>query len=80
MNIISDDFKPASVDTSQESQVEVGKGHHVTLTVPHVEVGRTSAPLGQYESSHNMGLVARKVFVVSNKPRQKPVSSATQTS
>ena len=41
MNIISDDFKPASVDTSQESQVEVGKGHHVTLTVPHVEVGRT---------------------------------------
>lgn len=31
------DFKPASVDTSQEAQVEVGEGHHVTLTVPHVE-------------------------------------------
>ena len=35
---IVDDFKPASVDTSQEAQVEVGEGHHVTLTVPHVEV------------------------------------------
>ncbi|KAL4222776.1 chromatin modification-related protein VID21 [Mactra antiquata] len=31
------DFKPASVDTSQEAQVEIGQGHHVTLTVPHVE-------------------------------------------
>ena len=26
------------MDTSKESQVEVGEGHHVTLTVPHVEV------------------------------------------
>lgn len=33
-----DDFQPASVDTSQEGTLEVGQGHHVTLTVPHVEV------------------------------------------
>ncbi|XP_053373050.1 ELL-associated factor 1-like isoform X2 [Mercenaria mercenaria] len=31
------DFKPASVDTTQEAQVDIGQGHHVTLTVPHVE-------------------------------------------
>lgn len=31
------DFKPASVDTSKEAQLEVGEGHHVTLSVPHVE-------------------------------------------
>lgn len=31
------DFKPASVDTSKEAMVEIGEGHHVTLTVPHVE-------------------------------------------
>jgi len=36
-----DDFKPASVDTSQEAKLEVGKGHHVTLSVPHVEVCNT---------------------------------------
>jgi ELL-associated factor len=31
------DFKPASVDTSKEASVEVGKGNQVTVTVPHVE-------------------------------------------
>ncbi|BFY97283.1 hypothetical protein BsWGS_00323 [Bradybaena similaris] len=31
------DFKPASVDTSKEACVEVGKGNVVTVTVPHVE-------------------------------------------
>lgn len=31
------DFKPASVDTTKEALVEIGQGHHVTLTVPHVE-------------------------------------------
>ncbi|XP_021370228.1 ELL-associated factor 1-like isoform X2 [Mizuhopecten yessoensis] len=31
------DFKPASVDTSRESLVEVGEGHQVSITVPHVE-------------------------------------------
>lgn len=36
------DFKPASVDTSQESLVEVGEGHQVTVTVPHVEGSGTT--------------------------------------
>ncbi|XP_005107163.1 ELL-associated factor 1 [Aplysia californica] len=36
------DFKPASVDTSQEACVEVGKGNQVTVTVPHVESSGTS--------------------------------------
>lgn len=31
------DFKPASVDTSQEGKVEIGEGHQVTVTVPHVQ-------------------------------------------
>lgn len=34
----TDDFKPASVDTSKEAKVEVGEGHQVTVTVPHVAV------------------------------------------
>lgn len=35
---VSDDFKPASVDTAQEAKLEVGDGHQVTVTVPHVQV------------------------------------------
>jgi len=35
------DFKPASVDTSQEAHVEVNKGQ-VTVTVPHVEESSTT--------------------------------------
>ncbi|XP_063422720.1 ELL-associated factor 1-like [Mytilus trossulus] len=31
------DFKPASVDTTQDSTVEVGEGHQITVSVPHVE-------------------------------------------
>ncbi|XP_052794451.1 ELL-associated factor 1-like [Mya arenaria] len=31
------DFKPASVDTSREANLEIGEGHHVTLTVPNVD-------------------------------------------
>lgn len=36
------DFKPASVDTSQEARLEVGEGHQVTVTVPHVQGAGTS--------------------------------------
>ncbi|XP_041366068.1 ELL-associated factor 2-like [Gigantopelta aegis] len=36
------DFKPASVDPSRESCVEVGEGHQVTVTVPHVQGSGTS--------------------------------------
>ncbi|KAK7478923.1 hypothetical protein BaRGS_00029790 [Batillaria attramentaria] len=36
------DFKPASVDTSQEGKVEIGEGHQVTVTVPHVQGAGTS--------------------------------------
>ncbi|KAK3092942.1 hypothetical protein FSP39_009148 [Pinctada imbricata] len=31
------DFKPASVDTTQEGTVEVGEGNQVTVRLPHVE-------------------------------------------
>ena len=40
---VSDDFKPASVDPSRESCVEVGEGNQVTVTVPHVEVSLVGA-------------------------------------
>lgn len=33
-----DDFKPASVDTSCEGELEVGKGEQVTITLPNIEV------------------------------------------
>jgi len=31
------DFKPASIDTSCEGELEVGKGEQVTITVPDIE-------------------------------------------
>ncbi|KAI0240302.1 hypothetical protein LSAT2_009012 [Lamellibrachia satsuma] len=36
------DFKPASVDTSQNSIVEIGQGNSVTVSVPHVEGAGTT--------------------------------------
>lgn len=33
-----DDFKPASIDTSCEGDLEVGKGEQVTITLPNIEV------------------------------------------
>ncbi|XP_015709517.1 ELL-associated factor 1 isoform X2 [Coturnix japonica] len=31
-----DDFKPASIDTSCEGEIQVGKGDDVTITLPHI--------------------------------------------
>ncbi|XP_074659560.1 uncharacterized protein LOC141912236 [Tubulanus polymorphus] len=36
------DFKPASVDTSQVAEIDVGSGNQVSVTVPHVEGSGTS--------------------------------------
>lgn len=36
------DFKPASVDTTKMAAVDVGEGHQVTVTVPHIEGSGTS--------------------------------------
>ncbi|XP_067649929.1 ELL-associated factor 1-like [Haliotis asinina] len=36
------DFKPASVDTAREAVFEVGDGHQVSVTVPHVQNSGTS--------------------------------------
>lgn len=33
-----DDFKPASIDTSCEGELQVGKGDEVTITLPHISV------------------------------------------
>jgi len=33
-----DDFKPASIDTTCEGDLEVGKGEQVTITLPNLEV------------------------------------------
>lgn len=33
-----DDFKPASIDTTCEGELEVGKGEQVTITLPNLEV------------------------------------------
>lgn len=33
-----DDFKPASIDTSCEGELQVGKGDEVTITLPHIAV------------------------------------------
>ncbi|XP_022303730.1 uncharacterized protein LOC111111195 [Crassostrea virginica] len=36
------DFMPASVDTTQQGIVDVGEGHQVTVSLPHVEGSGTS--------------------------------------
>jgi len=35
----ADDFKPASIDTSQPAVIDIEQGNKVKVTVPHVEVG-----------------------------------------
>lgn len=35
---VIDDFKPASIDTTCEGELEVGKGEQVTITLPNLEV------------------------------------------
>lgn len=37
--LVIDDFKPASIDTTCEGELEVGKGEQVTVTLPNLEVG-----------------------------------------
>lgn len=39
--IATDDFMPASVDTTQQGIVDVGEGNQVTVSLPHVEVNIT---------------------------------------
>nr|XP_009686262.1 PREDICTED: ELL-associated factor 1 [Struthio camelus australis] len=34
--VFGDDFKPASIDTSCEGELQVGKGDEVTITLPHI--------------------------------------------
>ena len=41
-SLFTDDFKPASIDTAREGDLEVGKGEQVTITLPNLEVGTTS--------------------------------------
>lgn len=36
--VFTDDFKPASIDTTCEGELEVGKGEQVTITLPNLEV------------------------------------------
>ncbi|XP_054712398.1 ELL-associated factor 1-like [Uloborus diversus] len=49
------DFMPASLDTSKRATVDIGEGHQVTVTVPHIEGSGT----------------ANTVFKGSKKPYQK---------
>lgn len=36
--VVTDDFKPASIDTTCEGELQVGKGDEVTITLPHIPV------------------------------------------
>jgi len=38
MMLIIDDFKPASIDTTQPAVIDIEQGNKVKVTVPHVEV------------------------------------------
>ena len=35
---LTDDFKPASVDTTRPAELVVGDTNEITVTVPHVQV------------------------------------------
>jgi len=39
MMLVTDDFKPASIDTTQPAVIDIEQGNKVKVTVPHVEVG-----------------------------------------
>lgn len=43
------DFKPASIDTACEGELEVGKGEQVTITLPHLE--GSAAPVTVFKGS-----------------------------
>ncbi|KAJ0070062.1 hypothetical protein NL108_000342, partial [Boleophthalmus pectinirostris] len=43
------DFKPASIDTTCEGELEVGKGEQVTITLPNLE--GSSAPVTVFKGS-----------------------------
>ncbi|KAI3355724.1 hypothetical protein L3Q82_004312 [Scortum barcoo] len=49
VSIESDDFKPASIDTTCEGDLEVGKGEQVTITLPNLE--GSSAPVTVFKGS-----------------------------
>ncbi|CAB1347067.1 unnamed protein product [Coregonus sp. 'balchen'] len=44
-----DDFKPASIDTACEGELEVGKGEQVTITLPNLE--GSTAPVTVFKGS-----------------------------
>lgn len=46
---VADDFKPASIDTSCEGELEVGKGEQVTITLPNIE--GSTAPVTVFKGS-----------------------------
>lgn len=48
--LLSDDFKPASVDVNKIANVEVGSNHQVTVTVPHL--GKTKFLANQIQVEH----------------------------
>jgi len=50
---IVDDFKPASVDTTQKSIVEIGQGNSVTVSVPHVEVRHSTLSMQDFLPVHS---------------------------
>jgi len=53
-----DDFKPASIDTACEGDLEVGKGEQVTITLPNIEVS------GMAEEWQAYGMVSFAVIAL----------------
>ncbi|XP_030882464.1 ELL-associated factor 2 [Leptonychotes weddellii] len=47
LSLFLDDFKPASIDTSCEGELEVGKGEQVTITLPNIEAVAGQQEQGQ---------------------------------
>ncbi|XP_023844822.1 ELL-associated factor 1 isoform X3 [Salvelinus sp. IW2-2015] len=45
------DFKPASIDTSCEGELQVGKGEEVTITLPHIPVRGSTPPMTVFKGN-----------------------------
>lgn len=82
-----DDFKPASIDTSCEGELQVGKGDEVTITLPHIPVkgrfDRVSVSVGCAESrcfpSRALRLLWQYSKETSVHTRRTACSSSTMT-
>uniref|UniRef100_A0A452SVA4 Transcription elongation factor Eaf N-terminal domain-containing protein n=1 Tax=Ursus americanus TaxID=9643 RepID=A0A452SVA4_URSAM len=65
------DFKPASIDTSCEGELQVGKGDEVTITLPHIPVSLCTGITANLHSVYcHLNFLLFKSLQISKVPAQ----------